>query len=235
MRLRASNQVVADLQVWTALSGFGRTHLRPRTHRAAKKGAILATEKPPPMQEHYAKIRRGETDIPLIAGNREDRLSGLDLLLKLEPGFTVLDIGCHEAFIAEALALSGAGLIHGMDLHEPSLELARRRMAEHNAVLKRVDLCEGMPALRRELPLLPKYDVVLYLGIYQHMVRQMPPEAVSAFVSELFPMAQRYIAIRTPLKFWSKLREEPVMRGLRLVHQDDRNPAVSPLEIYEPK
>lgn len=186
------------------------------------------------MQEHYARIRRGETGIPLIAGNREDRLSGLDLLFQLPPGFTVLDIGCHEAFVAEALALSGAGLIHGVDLHEPSLEFARQRMAGHPAVLKRVDLCEGMAALERELPLLPKYDVLLYLGIYHHMARQMPAEAVSAFVTELFPMAKRYLAIRTPLKFMPTLREEPVMKSFRMVHRDDANPTVSPLEIYEP-
>lgn len=187
------------------------------------------------MEDRYEKIRRGDTDIPLIAGTREDRLAGLEPLLALEPGFSVLDLGCHEAFAAEALASSGATLIHGVDLHEPSLDRARRRMAGHPAVLKRVDLCGGMEALRRELPLQPKYDVVLYLGIYQHMARQMPAEALSAFVAELFPMARRYLAIRTPAKFMATLIKEPVMDKLRLVHRSDCNSVVSPLEIYEPK
>lgn len=186
------------------------------------------------MREHYERLRRGDADLPLIAGEREDRLSGLDPLFALEAGFSVLDVGCHQAFIAEALAESGATLVHGADLHEPSLQLARQRMARHQAVLARVDLCEGMEGLRRELPLLPRYDVVLYLGIYHHMRRQMAAAQVTAFIGALFPMAQRYLAIRTPAAFMEKLRQEPVMRGFRMVHRNDDNPAVSPVEIYEP-
>jgi len=186
------------------------------------------------MEEHYDKIRRGETDIVLIAGNAADRLSGLDPLFQVEPGFNVLDIGCHEGFILERLVRCGAGVIHGVDLHRPSLAAAARRLEGHPALLKHLDLCEGMAGLRRELPVSPRYDLLLYLGIHHHMARQMPADALSAFVNELFPLTGRYLAIRTPARFMEVLRQEPVMRRFRLVHRHDQNPNLSPVEIYEP-
>ena len=123
------------------------------------------------------------------------RLSGLDQLLNACEGRTVLDLGCAEGVIARAFLDAGARLIHGFDIDEERVRSA-------------AGLCNGAPGqfragnledwadfgTRHDDMLLPAYDIVLYLGIHQHLKSQTRMATLTGAASR----AKEWFAIRMP-------------------------------------
>lgn len=114
-------------------------------------------------------LQKGWFKVPGIRekGDRtlEEQMMGLDKALAECAGKRVLDLGCAEAMIAREFARAGAKLVHGIELLQSHLDVARR-------------VCRGLPVnltcshlgdyvARHPVP--EKFDIVLALGIIHKM------------------------------------------------------------------
>ena len=135
------------------------------------------------------------------SGSIFDRIAGLDPLWELCPGATVLDFGCCDGLIGYELARHGAGLIHGLDIDKPRVEFARRLFENVPAVsrFEVADLAVSPSGLRKryEEMLLPRYDIVLFLGMYHHLEKQMAPSDLAGLVGFLADIAGTALAVRS--------------------------------------
>lgn len=105
----------------------------------------------------------------------EEQLTGMDTILRMAGGATVLDLGCAEGLIAREFALRGAARVDGLSIIPGEIEIGR-------------GLCDGLPVNlhvcdlgswaawleRNPEALLPRYDIVLGLSIF-HKVQQIGP------------------------------------------------------------
>ena len=109
-------------------------------------------------------VQTGERDI-------RERVTPLYPLLKFSKGATVLDLGCAEGCIGKWLVdEGGAAFVHGIEKHEPWLEVARQQMPapKYNAKFSQCDL-DYWNAKYRDLGLLQHYDIVLALNVAQKL------------------------------------------------------------------
>ena len=133
-------------------------------------------------------------------GNLFDRFEGLDPLLRQANGLSLLDVGMSEGHIAYEFARRGARLIHGMDKHWDKVRFARRLFRDvpipHG--FWRTDLSKSgeLPAVGTG-ELLEQYDLVLFLGVYHHIRKDMPQERLDALVDSLLDRTAKLIAVRT--------------------------------------
>ncbi|MGW8369103.1 MAG: class I SAM-dependent methyltransferase [Gammaproteobacteria bacterium] len=141
----------------------------------------------------------------LIAGTAGDRLHGLEDLLRSSAGKTVLDVGCHDGTVAEAFANAGAAQIDGCDIFRAGVEQAKRRVSpiQPNNAFFVADLSAGAAALH-ELRL-DRYDIVCYLGVHQHLAKQMDRSALRELELHIFGKATRELVVRTPAASFPRL------------------------------
>jgi 2-polyprenyl-3-methyl-5-hydroxy-6-metoxy-1,4-benzoquinol methylase len=94
------------------------------------------------------------------------RLAGLEPLLARANGRTVLDIGCAEGLISEAFLRAGASVVHGFDISPQRVAKAQRLLRDPRVRLEIADVsnCREFEAI-----LDAKYDIVLFLGVFQHL------------------------------------------------------------------
>ncbi|MGN6487630.1 MAG: class I SAM-dependent methyltransferase [Devosia sp.] len=171
----------------------------------------------------------------LIAGGPEDRLAGLETVLASAPGRTVLDVGSHDGTVAEAFAKAGATRIDGCDIFERGVALATERVAsiQPNSSFHVADLSLGPKALQA-LPLLPKYDIVCYLGVHHHVKWQMSPSALERLTAAIVGRSSDLLAVRTPLKYFDGLHRMISAGGFVPVGDlvTGENRGVGPLRVY---
>jgi hypothetical protein len=170
-----------------------------------------------------------------ISGTHEDRLSGLRDLLYCAQGMTVLDIAMNHGLIAFELARFGAVLVHGCDVHAPSVNAAREIFAEI-AIPSRfevVDLTAGSAALESAFgkDYRHSYDTVLFLGIYHKLKEQTSDSVIADVVCHLMNRTARYFVIRTPMI--DELDAIVVNKGFKKVHYSALSPIVGPMEIWQ--
>jgi 2-polyprenyl-3-methyl-5-hydroxy-6-metoxy-1,4-benzoquinol methylase len=168
-------------------------------------------------------------------GYLHDRLSGLGELLEFAAGSTILDVGTNRGLIALEFARRGAALVHGCDLYGPGIEIAREifKEVEASARFEVVDLSGGPSALEAAFAVeyQPRYDIVLFLGVYQHLRKQMPIERLEELVHHLASRTGRFFACRTPLL--SELENALDQTGLAKVHFSRINRTCGPCGIWE--
>jgi 2-polyprenyl-3-methyl-5-hydroxy-6-metoxy-1,4-benzoquinol methylase len=125
-------------------------------------------------------------------GDRQlaEQMKGLEKLLPMARGATVLDLGCAEGLIALNLIDAGAGLADGLESVESRVATGReiagdRPMRFHVADLERfhTDPPQG---------LLPEYDLVLLLSIAHKM-----PEP-GRFIAAAAARCRKALAVRLP-------------------------------------
>lgn len=81
-------------------------------------------------------------------------------------GKTVLDLGCAEGLISAYALMEGATLVHGCEIINDHLRVARRLMAGKNAKFFEMDLNNFKQSHKNNVSqMLPRYDVVLMLAI----------------------------------------------------------------------
>jgi 2-polyprenyl-3-methyl-5-hydroxy-6-metoxy-1,4-benzoquinol methylase len=80
-------------------------------------------------------------------------------------GRCVLDVGCAEGDIALRFWNAGASLVHGVDIRKNAILEARKKIPENAAMRFWVSDIEH----NSEDFMLPKYDIVLFLGVYHHL------------------------------------------------------------------
>ena len=109
---------------------------------------------------------------------------------------TVIDFGCAEGVMARRCLDQGARLVHGLEIDESRVHTAAGLCVPYPDAyfFIHADLDEWNeirePASR---VLLPRYDIVLYLGIQHHLAR---PQRL-ATLADAVAMAGRIFAIRT--------------------------------------
>ena len=134
------------------------------------------------------------------SGYLEDRLSGLSELLQFAADSAILDAGTNRGLVALEFARRGATLVHGCDLYGPGIEIAREifKEVDVSARFEVVDLSCGPSALEAAFAAeyRPHYDIVLFLGVYQHLRKQMPLQELQQLVQHLASKTARFFACR---------------------------------------
>ena len=172
-------------------------------------------------------------DSSAVSGTIVERMEGLTRLLINTPGLTVLDIGSNDGRIAYEFARRGARLIHGFELNADLVDFSNRLFTNYSdktgASFKAVNLAD---ATRINWTLEEGYDIVLYLGMYHHLVKQ--GDAIP-LIEWLLQKANQYFAIRSPRI--REVRSLIVDAGFDLWDGHDGVPGsdVGPLEIFHRK
>jgi len=132
-------------------------------------------------------------------GNLFDRFQGLDVLLEQAAGASVLDVGMSEGHIAYEFARSGAGLIHGIEKHREKVHFARRLFRD--VPIPHAFWCADLAATSLSgltaAGLHARYDIVLFLGVYHHLRKQMPRERLYALLDELLDRTETWLGVRS--------------------------------------
>jgi SAM-dependent methyltransferase len=172
-----------------------------------------------------------------LYGFYQDRLCGLHDLLRYAEGTSVLDIAMNHGLVGFEFARHGAALVHGCDRHEPAVNAARAIFTEL-AIPSRfevVDLTGGPAALETAFGqhYLPRYDIVLFLGIYHKLKEQTSDPIIAELIRHLVNRVARFFVARS---------DEAVLRdelgviladaGLRRVHFSALSPVVGAVEIW---
>jgi len=160
---------------------------------------VLGTDRREKGEKYRARVLASEDPREFVRGMPEDRVHGLESALSLAAGRTVLDLGCHTGTVALAFSGSGAALIDGVDLSPTCVEAARKAFSDqptdsHFAVC---DLALGFSELRRHTRR-QHYDIVCYLALHQHLLKQMAPSDVAKFEDEVIAIATDLFILRTP-------------------------------------
>lgn len=157
-----------------------------------------------------------------VMGIHEIRFDGLSDLLLRAHGCSVLDVGCNRGHVGWEFAVNGARIIHGCDIHGPSITCAKMWFSEHPHVDSKfevVDLSKGPIAVEDKFGN-QHYDIVLLIGVQHKLKRVMQPKALSDLITHLGYRATTYFG-------WNGYAEDlPQMRqalekDLQLVHTSE--------------
>lgn len=132
--------------------------------------------------------KQGWFDLPGRLGDRtiEQQLLGMDWLLENCAGKTVLDVGCAEGLISIELAKRGAVALHGVEIIDKHLTIARELAGDLPITFENADGNTWEPSRR--------YDVVLLLSIL-HKFKD-PTERAALFAKA----CDDILVFRTPPK-----------------------------------
>jgi hypothetical protein len=195
------------------------------------------------MNKHNPSMRTSQQDAPpdgprTVYGFHGDRLAGLRDLFQYARGMSVLDVAMNHGLVSLELARRGVSLVHGCDYHEPGV-LAARAIFDEFKISSRfevVDLTGGSGAIQAAFGVdyLPRYDIVLFLGIYHKLKDQVSNAVIEGLVRDLAARAARYFVVRassTDLldEIGGMLRDA----ALRRVHFSALSPVVGPMEIWQ--
>lgn len=125
-----------------------------------------------------------------------DRLAGLDPLLAVASGCSVIDFGSAEGVVALEFLRRGAHLLHGFEREPSRVGIASAICADYDgAAFREADLddFDAFRAANADL-LRDGYDIVLYLGIHHHVAAP----ARQATFDHAVGLARRWFALRTP-------------------------------------
>ena len=155
-----------------------------------------------------------------LVGFYRDRLCGLRDLLHCAEGASVLDIAMNHGLIGFEFARHGAALVvHGCDNYEPAVNAARAIFTEL-AIPSRfevVDLTGDAAALQAAFgqDYLPRYDIVLFLGIYHKLKQQTSDAAIADLVRHLVDIARLNTVPRRPMNCKKSSRARSAYRRQR--------------------
>lgn len=115
-------------------------------------------------------------------------------------GKTVLDLGCAEGLISAYALMEGAKLVHGCEIVNDHIQVARRLMAGKKAQFFEMDLGNFKQWHKNTFSqMLPRYDVVLMLGIAHKLKEPVSFIKYAAAIGDA-------VIIRLPAKILSDKR-----------------------------
>lgn len=189
-------------------------------------------------RDQYERTRLDSSYRPrLIAGSPVDRLRGLEPLMRMAAGLSVLDIACHKGLICYELAKNGAALLHGLDHYEHGVEVARS-LHEDFDIPTRFDVLDfrgGAKVLEAWLAAYgaKSYDITLYLGVHHHLQRQMPRDMLTEFVALVMDRCGGLFAVRSGIEQLNEVDALAIKKGLELRHHTQLGSRISPVRIYQ--
>jgi 2-polyprenyl-3-methyl-5-hydroxy-6-metoxy-1,4-benzoquinol methylase len=145
----------------------------------------------------------------LAAKRRGDilkRIEGLESLFQMAKDATVLDLGCFDGLIAYEFFRSGARLVHGLDNDGFHLDTANRIFSQVNISFRFAHADLRKPEAVGEALGdcgLRKYDIVLFLGVFQHIYRSMNVQRRKDLVDAIVDRVGSVLAMRMPQAVWS--------------------------------
>jgi SAM-dependent methyltransferase len=167
-------------------------------------------------------------------GSHDIRFDGLSDLMLRAKGAAVLDVGCNRGHVAYDFAMNGARIVHGCDLHGPSIQAAKIWFSELpycESKFEVVDLTEGPEGMNRAFGD-HGYDIVLFLGTYHKLKREMTPGKLADLVRHLGERAITYFA-------WSGYAEDleavegALIGNLRRIHTTEIQMIGRPAAIWK--
>lgn len=173
-----------------------------------------------------------------VYGFHGDRLAGLRDLFQYAGGMSVLDIAMNHGLVSLEFARRGVSLVHGCDYHEPGVLAARAVFAEFKirSRFEVVDLTGGPEALQGAFgaDYLPRYDIVLFLGIYHKLKDQISDAEIERLVRDLAARAGVYFVVRAASSaLLNELAPMLSKAGLTKVHFSALSLVVGPMEIWQ--
>jgi hypothetical protein len=132
----------------------------------------------------------------------EDRLASLEAVIAEAPGATVLDLGCAEGVISAEFIHAGARRVDGFDINPGRVAAARRLLSSRRAHY-RVGNLNNWSAFVRDNELVPQYDIVLFLGVYQHLAPETRIDTLQGIASK----CRDRLAVRAPLALLGEITE----------------------------
>lgn len=143
---------------------------------------------------------------------RRERLDGLCDLLSFARGARLLDVGCNRGLVCYEFAQAGAAVVHGCDISAKAIETAQHLFDDVIGCKSKfgvVDLSKDNLEWFLEGN---SYDIVLMLGVYHKLKRQMDEAALERLIGIL--------ADRTANCFgWNGFHEErPVIDKTMTAH-----------------
>ena len=183
--------------------------------------------------EYRKRIVEASDRNRIVAGRPEDRLHGLGWALERAKGRSLLDVGCHDGTVALAFAELGCTIIDGFDLNHASIVEAKRKFesSECDAAFETADLALGVDGIRSQLRC-NSYSIVCYLGVHQHIRKQIGLEELEALEWSLLDMTEEIFALRVPERFFDDLNARIIQAGFEPVTELVRG-NVGPSRIYQ--
>lgn len=132
-----------------------------------------------------------------VAGLNNVRLDGITDLVTRAKGRSVFDIGCNRGMVAYQFAENYAATVHGCDIYEQGIQVAREIFADLRSTESRfevVDLTKGPDALK--IFKSSGYDIVLFLATYHKLRREMPADKLTELIKFFGGWTKKYFAWR---------------------------------------
>lgn len=98
------------------------------------------------------------------------RIDGFEVLYPFLAERDVLDLGCAEGVILDHLLPAGPASIHGVDNSRHRIDAARRLFTDPRLRFDVADLND--PTCFEATSFAARYDVVMILGVYQHLLAE---------------------------------------------------------------
>jgi SAM-dependent methyltransferase len=162
-----------------------------------------------------------------VAGHHDIRMDGMVDLVMRARGMSVLDIGCNRGLVGFEFANNGAGTVHGCDIDQDCIHIARGVFADLRAVQSRfevVDLTIGAASITNAFGD-TRYDIVVCLATVHKIKRAMEPVALEKLIVHFGRIAKRYFAWRATSEKLEENEEEMALvdrcmekAGLRRIH-----------------
>jgi SAM-dependent methyltransferase len=133
-----------------------------------------------------------------VAGYHDIRMDGMVDLVMRAKGASVLDIGCNRGLVGFEFANNGASLVHGLDIDEDCIEVARGVFIDLRAVQARfevVDLTRGEMAVTNVFGDM-RYDIVLCLATVHKLKRIMAEADLEKLVVHFGRRTKKWFAWR---------------------------------------
>ncbi len=168
-------------------------------------------------------------------GDIRTRIEGLGRLFEAADGATVLDLGCFDGLIAYEFFRAGAQLVHGVDNDAYHLDTANRIFSQvsipyrfAHADLRSPDAIEA--ALGDAC--IDRYDIVLFLGVFQHIYKSMPVQQRKAVVDGVLGRVGSLLAVRVPENVWQEFESLMPEKQLEIIHRVAQQGNVGELRVY---
>ena len=131
--------------------------------------------------------------------------------LEQAKGLSIIDFGAAEGVVAREFLERGAKLVHSFDLIAHRVNFANAMLGDREGTEFRCgDLATWDSFYQAQSDLIADhYDVVLYLGIQQHLPAEHRLETLQAVIG----LAKRFIAVRTTAAVYESDRIESILEA----------------------
>ena len=122
------------------------------------------------------------------------RLAGLDALLAVCDGTTLLDLGAAEGVVSAEFVRAGTRSVHGFELAKDRVDVAKKLLPPPH-VVRQADLSQwDRFATQHADVLADAYDIVLFLGLYHHLPAATRRDTLASALAR----TRKWFAVRTP-------------------------------------